>query len=287
MLQQIGRDILAGTTLLAIVRRLNTAGIPTKNGNKWRSVTVRQNLLTPAVAGLSSYRGEIVGKASWPAVIPEDDWYAIRSLLQDPARRSQQGTERRYQGSGVYRCGKCGNKMFAKGRNYKDSRGRRVNYICMNCNGVSRQQPKVDEYISEIIFGYLSMPENQIKKLQQAEGSGEDVAGLLEERRTLAARKDSLGEMFASGVIDKGQLIKGTQEVERRVTNLDKRITLARKSSPVTELILGEGDIRERWDLLPADTRAEIIDTLLSITILPGRSGRTFKTELIDVKWKD
>ena len=276
IIQEAVRDVLAGKTLLSIVRHLNRRGVPTKNNTRWRSSTVRKALLNPDIAALATYRGEIVGKAQWEPIIEEDDWYAARSILTDPARRTQQGTERRWQGSGVYECGKCGGKMFQ----------RSGAYLCFSCWGVSRHRDRVDALIDELVVTYLSQPENQLHIAGKAEGSGEDVAGLLEERRILVARKDSLGEMFASGLIDRSQLVTGTREVGRRIEDLDGRISAARQESPVLGLVLGGDDLRERWGAMSADMRAGIIDSLVRVTILPAKSGPGFDPSLIRIEWK-
>lgn len=75
-------------------------------------------LVRPRNAGLLS-RGipgrdaEIVGRAEWPAIVPEEEWRALYTLLGDPSRRKQNGNETRWLGSGIYRCSKCGATMRA------------------------------------------------------------------------------------------------------------------------------------------------------------------------------
>ena len=55
--------------------------------------------------------GEIIGPASWPAIIDEETWRAAITLLTDPARRRQQGNTIRWLGSGIYTCTKCAGVM--------------------------------------------------------------------------------------------------------------------------------------------------------------------------------
>ena len=47
----------------------------------------------PSLAlGGASYPVEIIATAKWDAIIPEETWRVVYLLLNDPARRKQQGT---------------------------------------------------------------------------------------------------------------------------------------------------------------------------------------------------
>ena len=43
-------------------------------------------LRNPALAGLVSYRGEIVGEGNWEPILPREQWEAVVARLSDPAR---------------------------------------------------------------------------------------------------------------------------------------------------------------------------------------------------------
>ena len=51
------------------------------------------------VAAARRHQGKIVGKAPWPAILPEGTWQAVCEVLRDPARRQSPGNTPRWLGS--------------------------------------------------------------------------------------------------------------------------------------------------------------------------------------------
>lgn len=88
-IEQAVEGIIAGASIGSIVKDLNSRGIPTRRDQRWTSTAVRNLLLRPTNAGLSAYRGEIVGKSTFPAIIMEDQWRAVCAIITNPARRMQ------------------------------------------------------------------------------------------------------------------------------------------------------------------------------------------------------
>jgi len=112
-LREAARGVLAGRSLASLARELNEAGLTTTTGRPWTYGALRTALCRPRNARLVS-RGksgrpgvEILGEGTWDRILSEDVWRAVCDVLMDPARRKQQGNERRWLGSGLYRCGVC------------------------------------------------------------------------------------------------------------------------------------------------------------------------------------
>lgn len=112
-------SVIAGESLGSIRRRWAADGVLTvprrkrlEDGTRtaplsraWEHTELRRTLLRPRNAGLIDHRGEIVGKASWPALTTEDKWRAAKTILEQPERRTTTGNARKWVGSGLYRCG--------------------------------------------------------------------------------------------------------------------------------------------------------------------------------------
>lgn len=275
--------VLAGSSLLAVTRKLKESGTKFKGRTEWTARHVRNILLSPTIAAISVHNGQEVGPAQWPAIVTEDEFRALQGILTDPARKTTQGNEKKWQGSGVYQCGRCGAKMRVKLTN---SVNQQRGYRCMGCGRVYRAQHHVDGLIDKIILGYLNLPENRLTIIDQSSQGGEDVAALVTERGHLVERKNRLGSLFAEGAIDEAQLTAGTTEIGRQVDALDRRITAAREDSPLLELVLGADELEDRWRHLSADKRGQIIDTLIEVTIMPGSRGRRFDPSTIKIEWK-
>ncbi|MGP5116184.1 recombinase family protein [Corynebacterium casei] len=284
IVREAAKRILAGESILSIVKSFNERGLKTQTGKHWRTSTVRRMMSNATVAGLSAYQGEIVGKGKWEAIISESDWRTVNAILADPKRRTNQGNVKTWQGSGVYLCGRCGGRMgTAKSRR---KIGTNRSYRCRECFGVSRAVDDVDQMIDAIVLGFLSMPDNQLKIVDRESQGGDEFASLIEQQEHLSARKNELGTLFASGAIDAGQLSAGSAELKRQNEALGRRIEAARESSALVDLVLSGDDLAERWSALSADVRGEVIDELLVVTILPTDSGPKFKPESVRVEWK-
>jgi|GEM_PF-1566200 len=118
-LDQAVDSIIAGDSLRSICREWAANGVTTvprrkrlEDGNRteplarvWQPTELRRTLLRPRNAGLIDHLGEIVGKAAWPPLTSEDKWRAVKTILEQPERRTTPGSARKWVGSGIYRCG--------------------------------------------------------------------------------------------------------------------------------------------------------------------------------------
>lgn len=277
----IFESILHGDSLHLISRRMNEPHrVNRRNGKKWTNTAVRHLVLSPAMGGLSKVaEGEYV-PAQWEGVVSAEKWYAVQAILSDPARRTSQGSERRWQGSGVYLCGACGTPLKAKISN-------KVNYYtCLACHKVARNQKKLDGFIDDLLIAYLSEPENRLPLVSRQE-STTDFNELLSVQAGLIERRNQLGELFAQGVISSGQLTRGNAEFEKQLKAIGRKIDDARESSPVLDMLLSSDDLRERWGSMSADKRADAIRSLVTVRVhSAGRGAKIFDPTKIEVTWK-
>ncbi|MGL5441727.1 MAG: hypothetical protein ACRDDJ_04590 [[Mycobacterium] stephanolepidis] len=63
------------------------------------------------------------------------------------------------------------------------------------------------------------------------------------------------------------------------------------RSSSAVASILAEGDVRQSWKNAAPDLRGKVIDTLMTVTILPATRGRKpgggyFDPTKIQIEWK-
>jgi len=102
-------SVLAGASLRSVARELNKTGLTTAmKGRTWDAHAVRAVLLRSRNAGLRDHQGQVIGPASWPEIVPEEQWRAIVAILTDPSRRTSPSDARvKWLGSGLYRCAGC------------------------------------------------------------------------------------------------------------------------------------------------------------------------------------
>src|SRR5215472_1983950 len=85
--------LLGGSTVSAVMREWMRRGLqpPQNHGAQWSRHSVSKIMRNPALAGLRTYRGEIVSQGNWAPIVPRETWEAVVALLADPARKMPRG----------------------------------------------------------------------------------------------------------------------------------------------------------------------------------------------------
>ncbi|UPG68788.1 recombinase family protein [Gordonia hongkongensis] len=280
-LREAADHLLSGGSLMAVTRRWNSEGFTTARGSKWTVTALRKVLTRGRNAGLVEQQGRVVGPALWPAIFDEDTLHAIRAVVSDPTRRTATSYEKKHQGAGIYRCGKCDAPM----KTIKAHGGGR-DYRCAEQLHLSQKQDPLDEFVSALVVGRLSRPDAAVMFAAEPDC---DPVQLARTREGIQARKDELAALFAAGTIDGSQLKRGSADLQVKLDAVDAELAAARQQSPVADLALAP-DVAERWSELTADVRGKIIDALMRVTVLPvgaGAKRRDFHvSERVSVEWK-
>ena len=287
-------DLLSGVSIAQLLRDLAARGVKTaaetdgrtlqRNGRPvkhkgWNSKTIVQILTHPRTSGHAVYRGEIVTRNAFPAILPDETRQALITLFADPTRKTSPGNTAKWLGSLIYRCGMCddGTTMTVRRTN-----GGEVVYRCRERGHCQRKQSDVDAFVTSVIVARLSRP---------------DVADLLPSRSTVdvVALRDRLRELDAEEVeaalqrrrkaITAVMLEVMTADIERERAEIRKQINDATAESPLTEFV-GTDDAAGTWERLPLGRKREILRLLATVTLLPtGRGTRTFRPESIRWEW--
>ena len=230
-IRQAITDVLAGKSVRAVTREWNERGLETAgSAKKWRSPMVRRVLMNPRYAALVVHQGKVVGPGKWKALIDEDSHHGIVAYLSDPSRIGYLGFERKYQGSGVYICGECGEALAT----FSPAGGRPRAYACSHRH-VRRQGEALDAYVDTVVVEWLSRAD--IGKF--LEGSSVDTARLHAQRTALRIRMDELAALFAEGAITAPQLKRGTAQLSNALDSLESELAAGTQGSPVAALMDG------------------------------------------------
>ncbi|MFS0700020.1 recombinase family protein [Cellulomonas sp. 179-A 4D5 NHS] len=290
-LLQAARHVLAGRTLAAIARELNDAGVLTTTGRTWTYSALRTALCRPRNAGLVSRgRGdrpgmELVGAAQWPAIIPAEVWRATRDVLLNPSRRLQRGNERKWLGSGLYRCGLCPMELGSTLRvaPYKSASGRRWLYRCTTSAHLTVSQDLADDVVVETVRARLGRPD---VAAVLASPAGESAATpLRHERAALLARLANFETDYAAGLIDGRQLAAASSTVRSRVDDLERELSRLVDGGPLSALQASPDPVA-LFDSATLDTQRAIIDSLLVVTVRPAGRGQKLGPERISISWR-
>lgn len=299
LLREAYNGVLSGRSLMGIAKEWNERGVRTVKGNTWVGNTVRLTLLNGRYAALRTYRGEEVGKGGWPAIVDEDVYRGVVAVLTDPSRtrRPINGYGRHYLLTGIARCGKCGATLI--GGKSVNTKHRRPNYVCRPCGGVSRSIVDVDAWVVGHVVDYLSRPET-IGLLTVSERP--EVAELRLKKTALLERRAALKAMLADPDMPLAEVKAAAAEIQDRLAAINEQLSDSHNVRVFDGVLPDEEDrdgfyalpdserhaiAQNKFDALPSDRQRAVIDTLVTVTVLPGQGSRqAFRTDLVNVEPK-
>ncbi|GAA4292935.1 recombinase family protein [Mycobacterium paraffinicum] len=256
-------DVLAGKSIKQVAREWNTTGVTGTRGNKFTAPNVRRLLVNPRYAALNVHNGKVVGPGQWEPLIDADTHRGLVAFLSDESRIICTSFEKKYMGSGVYRCGVCSGPLrhaVAGGRNA----GQRK-YECRESNShvVISAQP-VDDLVEALVLQLLGDSD-----IHRRIGTVNDIdtEALYTQRSALQARLDELAAMFAEGVIDGSQLRTGTAQLRTQLAGVDGVLSDLARTSPVAKLLEAKEKLQDAWAASAADIKGKIIDELMVVTV--------------------
>lgn len=280
------QGFLAGRSIGFIVKDLNNRSIPTRRGQKWTSTAVRNMLLRPTNAGLSAYRGEIMGASVFPAIITEDEWRAVSAIARNPSRLMQNGNKVKHLLAGLIRCGKCDQPMKTSSRS--SPRGQVYYYKCKEIGGghAFQNAAPLEAMISEVVVGVLSRPENAAGL--GGRGTDEAAAELRHKALTLRSRLDEAAASFAVGEISAKQLGIITARVNEELEATENELANLRGANVLAGRTGTPEEVRKWWNAAGLEDHRAVIDALMAIHIVPtGKPApRKFDPERVRIDWK-
>lgn len=285
VVQAATRQVLAGVSLGSIARDLNDRGVLSPRGGRWSTSTVSGLLRRARNAGLSTYRGEVVGPAAWPAIVDENTWRGVVAILTDPGRKTSKGNRPAYLLSGLALCGVCGRPVTSgQVRQGRSGIGIRRIYKCRDAVHVARAIAPVDELVEAVVVARLS---RQDAADLLVDDDAPDAEAMRTEARTLRVRLDSLAVDFADGSLTASQLRAATNRLRVRLAEVEAAQAHISRAPVLTGLV-GATDVKADWDGLSLDRKRAVVDVLCTVTILrTGRTGRrAFDPETVRIEWR-
>jgi DNA invertase Pin-like site-specific DNA recombinase len=271
-------DLLQGASLKGIARRWNEAGALTTMGNAWTHSTVRNTLKNPRYAGLRTYRGEVVGPATWPELVDTESFGAVRSLLALPGRRTVANTARKWLLPSIALCWKCGSDV-ATGHS---RHGKRL-YVCRAHKCISRKAEPVDELIEAVVIARLSRPD--AADLLSVDDRGE-LRDLQRRADGIRERLDDLATGLEEGVLTLQAVRKSSERLRAELATVEAQASSAVHTDVLRPLVAA-GDVHGAWERLDVQQRRAAVDSLMTITLHPPERGhQPFDPESVRIEWK-
>jgi hypothetical protein len=252
----------------------------------WDAHAVRAVLLRACNAGLREHQGQVIGPASWPSIVPEEQWRAVVAILTDPTRRTSPSDARvKWLGSGIYRCAGCERPSLRV-----STAGRGI--PCYRCPGergttghVVRTAGPLDAYIEAIIVERLSRPD-AIGLLCPA-APGVDLSALQATASAARVRLAEIAEMLGEGELTRAEAQIARSRATARLERAEAEIAATTSSSPLAGIV-DAPDPAAVWAGLDIGRRRAVLDCLMTVTVLPiTRPGPGFDPDTVRIEPKE
>lgn len=278
VIREAAARLLAGEPVRAVFRDLNARGLFSATGVPWTHPTFRKTMLHARHAGLRTHKGQEMGTAVWPAIIPPETWRALVRTLNAPGRVTTPGRAGRlHLLSGIARCAVCGGPLRVG-----QSKGYEV-YRCAANACVSRHRERLEEFVTAVIVARLRRPDAVALLAPEDDGGARERAEVEAER--VRQRLDDAATSFASGLLTMRQLETINTQLRPELAALEA----ASAPPPDRVRVLGDlvlEDAGEVWARLGPDARRTVVRLLLNITVTRVRRGAGFSTDGIELTWR-
>lgn len=297
--------ILSGRTLASVARELRERGVTGTNGKPVTYGNMRDMLMRPRNAGIlatglpnrnattnnSTRPYEEIGPASWPAIVPEEQWRAFVTLMCDPSRVLNEGQrETKWLGSGIYRCGVPTGEVDAEGEpivcngtvkaaphggTKMKPYTRRYLYRCTASAHLTVRQDQTDDFVRGVVAEMIRDP--RIAAALHPSDLG--LTADRERRAELSRRLESFERDYALGDISGAQLRKATEAVTAEIDAVDARMAKTLRHS-VSADILRAADPGQAFLDAPIDVQRAVLATVLRVEVVPqARRGTAWSPD--------
>jgi hypothetical protein len=290
VIQDAAARVLAGESLNSLARELTKAGHRTSTGAAWTSLNLRDVLMRARNIGMVEHRGELIAEAVWPGILDVEVGTALRELLGDRSRlTAARSAELVWLGSGLYRCGVCGDGTTVKSAASTGGGSHigRPSYRCRAGGHLTRVAEPVDDFVSGIVIARLSRPDAELLLHHPTQ---EDTGALRTRAVAMRTRLDELAGLYADGAVSGSQLAEGTRKLRAALADVESRMASAVAGSPLAGFA-GAEDVAAAWRHASVSRRKAIVNTLMTVTLNKAPRGRRpgghyFDVDSVHVEWK-
>jgi site-specific DNA recombinase len=292
VLQEAAGRLLAGWSLREVTRAATAAGAVGTTGQPFNTSRFRKILMSSRVAGLRAYKGEIVAKGAWPAILDREVWEQVVAVLTDPGRgANRRGRPRRWLlAGGLARCGypDCGAPLTVKSA----GGGQSPRYVCdrsrpgrAGCGRIAVAAPQLEELVAEMVLArdwrHLDTP--AARAVGEADLAAELAAA---EQRLLEASR-----MKARCRIGMEEWLVQRDELAAQIDDLRAQRDARRREAADAALPKGGEELRAWWedpDTTLEQKRAAVQRVLVCVLVKPAtrRGIRRLDPDRVEPIWR-
>jgi site-specific DNA recombinase len=273
--------VLAGATLSSVARDWNAAGlVRPSTGGRWVRAGVRDTLRRPRNAALRVYQGEVIGPATWPAIVEIEQWKAVEALFADEGRRTTapgiNPHQVRHLLSGLAVCGGCGRADLRVSTSGNRGRDKRPSYRCAQSAGrvesghVARSVAALDAYVTAVVLERLRRPD--VVELLTPAAPGIDLDALRARVNTARHRLTEIAQDYGDGVISRAEMITARERATTRLSAAEAELDAATAPTPLAG-IADQPDPGAAWLAADLGRQRAVLAALMTVVVLPVPRG--------------
>ncbi|MFE6592612.1 recombinase family protein [Streptomyces sp. NPDC057781] len=276
----------------AICEWMNAEGYRTTRGGLFKPDVLANILDHPAIAGLAEdENGELV-ETGGPAIIPREDFEAIRALRPSNNPGTQRADQREYLISGSLGvCGLCATTLGASPSN-AGARGHRCPPSTAQhpggCGKVRINADLLETYVAEHVLAELAKPEVSALIGEARDELLAQAAVLRKEAASARRRQKKLGEDYARSP---DISLKAFRSADHELKHLIRESeTKARFLEQVKHVPVGDvPDLVRWWKHAPMRAKKGVLVLMLEqVAVYPAasRGSRTVDADRVALRWR-
>ncbi|WP_431770916.1 recombinase zinc beta ribbon domain-containing protein [Streptomyces cucumeris] len=283
---------LAQQSYAAISAWMKVEGYLSTRGKEMRPDVVANILDHPAIAGLEEDENGQLVPTGGPAIIPPDDFIAIRAMRPSNKSDTQRADQREYLVPGLLGgCGLCGGSLGSSPSN-SGSRGYRCSpSTAQHSGGCGRVRINADlfeKYLAEHVLAELAKPEVSSLISRAREQVLAEAAALRKRAEADRRRQTQLGDDFAKS---RDLSLKAFKAADKTLTEqIRESSTRARFLEQVKSVPVGNvTDLIRWWTHAPMTAQRGVLILLLErVDVYPAasRGSRTVDSERVALTWR-
>ena len=275
VVREAARRVLAGDSVRSICVDFDRRKLRTANGHAWRETNLRKLLINPRIAGQSQYRGEIVGKGRWKAIIRPAVGARLRGFFQDKYR-PRHGPPSDYLLRRFLRCAWCSGTLSGQRR-----AGKRI-YMCVKapartgCGSLSIIADDLEDFVVQSLGERLASDE--LTKVP-ARSDRRDRVWLKAHSELERSERllETLARDYARGALSKREWQAMRPSLVGRIADAKALVMRDRYELSVAEFVGHQERLASAWGTLSRERRRAVVEGLIDyIEIRPAVHGQLF-----------
>jgi len=258
LIREAASRVLAGETLYAIRKDWIERGVRSVTDKPWSVTGIKAFLTRPRTVGLRQHQGQVIGEASWPAILDRQTWDQVCAVLQDPSRR-QPAPSRQYPLRGILHCGECDRALTAMPRG-----GRRL-YGCRKesggCGHIFISADNVESYVTGRLLPLMDSPVMRQAVTEGTEDQAAAARALVVENAADEKMLRLLEDDYGDRAITRQVFLRQSQRITSRIEARLSQIAALRGHSALDRL---GGQVAQQWGSMTSDEQRAVFLTLIT-----------------------